>query len=59
MIPPSPNQKGFQQGGCFVFDGDQEVFAHRDPSTGAHADLNLVVAAAQEAADRKVQMLTK
>lgn len=44
-IPPKLEQ-GLQQGGMFVFQGDQERFSHYDPSTGAHADLNEVLAAA-------------
>jgi len=51
-IPPKLDQ-GLQQGGTFVFDGSVEAFAHYDPSTGAHADLNAVVTAALAAADRK------
>ena len=53
-IPPKLDQ-GLQQGGTFVFEGDQEAFAHFDPSTGAHADLNAVVTAAINAADRKAR----
>ena len=41
-IPPKLEQ-GLQQGGTFVFQGDQECFGHFDPSTGAHADLNTVL----------------
>jgi len=56
-IPPKLEQ-GLQQGGTFVFEGDQEVFSHYDPSTGAHADLNLVLAAALEAVKTKKQVTT-
>jgi len=44
-IPPKLDQ-GLQQGGTFVFDGKNEVFQHYDPSTGAHAELSEVLAAA-------------
>jgi len=47
-IPPKLDQ-GLQQGGTFVFAGNQEVFQHFDPSTGAHADLNQVLTAALKA----------
>ena len=48
-IPPKLEQ-GLQQGGTFVFQGGEERFAYRDPSTGAHASLNDVIAVALEAA---------
>ena len=44
-LPPKSDQ-GLQQGGAFVFEGDVLRFAHNDPSTGAHADLDAVVNAA-------------
>ena len=44
-IPPKPEQ-GFQQGGAFVFEGEQLLFQHYDPSTGAHADLDVLLQAA-------------
>jgi len=47
-IPPKLEQ-GLQQGGMFVFNGDQEAFSYYDPSTGSHADLNTVLIAALEA----------
>ena len=31
------------QGGTFVFDGAEEIFAHYDASSGAHADLDEVI----------------
>ena len=46
-IPPKLEQ-GLQQGGTFVFRGDREIFSHYDPSTGAHANLATVLAAALE-----------
>ncbi len=27
------------QGGMYVFQGDQTLFSHKDPATGAHTDL--------------------
>ena len=50
-LPPKSDQ-GLQQGGMFVFEGQVQAFEHYDPSTGAHADLNSIVAAALAAADR-------
>lgn len=44
-LPPKSDQ-GLQQGGALVFDGPKLVYSHYDPSTGAHADLNDVLAAA-------------
>ena len=44
-IPPKLSQ-GLQQGGMIVFEGDRTLFAHADPSTGAHASLDEVLAVA-------------
>ena len=44
-IPPKLEQ-GLQQGGVFVFDGEATIFQYYDPSTGAHADMNEVLAIA-------------
>ena len=44
-LPPKSDQ-GLQQGGVFVFEGQELVFSHYDPSTGAHAELEDVIAAA-------------
>lgn len=44
-IPPKLEQ-GLQQGGTFVFHGQECVYEHRDVSTGAHATLADVLAAA-------------
>jgi hypothetical protein len=44
-IPPESSQ-ALQQGGTFVFVGRETVFEHFDQSTGDHADLKLVLAAA-------------
>lgn len=48
-IPPKLDQ-GLQQGGIFVFKGQEEIFGHFDPSTGAHADLPTVLSVAVSAA---------
>lgn len=44
-IPPKLSQ-GLQQGGMLVFEGERTLFAHADPSTGAHASLDEVLAVA-------------
>lgn len=41
-IPPKLEQ-GLQQGGAFVFRGKNVVYSYKDPSAGAHADINEVV----------------
>jgi len=41
-IPPNQDQ-AFNQGGTFVFDGEQTVLAHYDESTGAHSDIQQVI----------------
>eukprot|EP00532_Pseudo-nitzschia_australis_P004518 CAMPEP_0168187830 /NCGR_PEP_ID=MMETSP0139_2-20121125/15267_1 /TAXON_ID=44445 /ORGANISM="Pseudo-nitzschia australis, Strain 10249 10 AB" /LENGTH=132 /DNA_ID=CAMNT_0008110115 /DNA_START=457 /DNA_END=855 /DNA_ORIENTATION=- len=41
-VPPRQDQ-AFNQGGTFVFDGDQTVFAHYDESTGAHSDIQQTI----------------
>ena len=45
IIPPKQSQ-AFNQGGLFVFAGDDSVFVHYDASTGAHGDLDKAVAVA-------------
>ena len=45
IIPPKQKQ-ALNQGGLFVFDGDDSVFVHYDASTGAHGDLDRAVAVA-------------
>ena len=45
IIPPKQSQ-ALNQGGLFVFDGDDSVFVHYDASTGAHGDLDRAVAVA-------------
>ena len=47
-LPPK-NDQGLQQGGAFVFAGEDLLFQHYDPSTGAHADLNTVLEVALKA----------
>lgn len=50
MPKASTTQKTIEQtmvqGGTFVFDGSQELFAHYDYSSGDHADLDVVVSIA-------------
>ena len=45
IIPPKQSQ-ALNQGGLFVFDGDDSVLVHYDASTGAHGDLDRAVAVA-------------
>lgn len=44
-LPPKADQ-GLQQGGLLVFSGQECVYRHDDPSTGAHADMAKVIEAA-------------
>jgi len=48
LMPKGPQamEQTFVQGGTFVFDGTIELFAHYDFSSGDHADLEQVIAAA-------------
>lgn len=48
LMPAGPKamERTFVQGGTFVFDGSNELFAHYDSSSGDHADLGEVVRAA-------------
>lgn len=41
-IPPKQEQ-AFNQGGTFLFDGEETVFAHYDASTGAHSIIQEVI----------------
>jgi len=41
-IPPKLEQ-GLQQGGVVVFDGEETLYERKDPSTGAHAPLDIVL----------------
>lgn len=47
FIPPKQDQ-AFNQGGAFLFDGEETVFAHYDESTGAHCDIQQVIDLASE-----------
>jgi len=49
FLPPKQAQ-ALLQGGTFVFCGDRTVYAHYDPSTAAHADLDQVIQLARECA---------
>ena len=53
-IPPKLDQ-GLQQGGMFVFRGDQVLFSHFDPATGAHADIATVLSVALAAVSSDAQ----
>jgi hypothetical protein len=46
ILPPKQAQ-ALLQGGTFVFNGDRTVYAHYDPSTAAHADVDEVLAIAR------------
>ena len=43
LFDPRVMEKTMVQGGTFVFDGNQCLFSHLDASSGAHADLAVVV----------------
>ena len=44
-IPPKLDQ-GYQQGGAFVFQGQETLYGRKDPATGDHVDLNVLLNAA-------------
>ena len=46
-IPPKLEQ-GFQQGGAFIFKGNNPLYVHYDASAGAHIPVNDIVQAALE-----------
>jgi hypothetical protein len=52
FIPPKQEQ-AFLQGGTFVLDGNATIFAHYDPSTGAHAPVEQVVEIIRQQVDKK------
>lgn len=52
-MPPKQEQ-AFLQGGTFVFDGPDCVYAHYDESTAAHANVNDVVELAKSRIKEKV-----
>ena len=41
-IPPKLDQ-GLQQGGAFVFKGDELLYGRKDKATGDHADINTLL----------------
>lgn len=43
LFDPRVMEKTMVQGGAFVFDGSEEIFAHYDQSSGAHVDLQVLV----------------
>jgi hypothetical protein len=47
IIPPKQEQ-AFLQGGTFVFDGPETIYAHYDASTGAHSDIQQVIGLAKQ-----------
>ena len=51
LFDPKVLERTMVQGGAFVFDGEQEVFAHLDFSSGDHADLGELVRLATQRAD--------
>ena len=53
-IPPKQDQ-AFLQGGTFVFDKDDTVFAHYDESTGAHSDIQEVI----DLATKRIEVATE
>jgi len=52
-IPPKQDQ-AFIQGGTFIFDGENTVFAHYDESVAAHATVERVTELAFETVDAKI-----
>lgn len=50
-LPPKQSQ-AFNQGGTFLFDGAETVFAHYDESTGAHSSIQQVIDLAKERVER-------
>ena len=53
-IPPKLGQ-GFQQGGAFVFSGRETVYGRKDPATGDHADLNVLLNIILQETDTKAR----
>lgn len=47
-VPPKRGQ-AFNQGGTFVFRGENTIYAHYDEATSAHADMATVIERAKEA----------
>jgi len=50
-IPPKQEQ-AFQQGGAFIFKGEETAFAHYDAAAGTHVEVATAVEKALEAATR-------
>lgn len=48
-IPPKPDQ-AFQQGGAFIFKGNNTLFAHYDAAAGTHVEVAKAVQKALDAA---------
>lgn len=44
-LPPRQDQ-ALNQGGMYIFEGQKVLFSHKDPATGAHADLQQVLGTA-------------
>lgn len=57
FMPPRQDQ-AFNQGGTFLFDGFDTVFAHYDESTGAHSDIDQVIRLAKDRVRAKVSSPT-
>ena len=51
LFDPKVLERTMVQGGAFVFDGEQEVFAHLDFSSRDHADLGELVRLVTQRAD--------
>jgi len=56
-MPPKQDQ-AFNQGGTFLFDGDETVYAHYDESTGAHSDIQQVIDLASKRANVQQQIFS-
>ena len=56
-IPPKQEQ-ALLQGGTFVMDGSETLFAHYDPSTAAHASIDQVMDIASSAVSKTQQTMT-
>jgi len=55
-VPPRQDQV-FNQGGTFLFDGDETIFAHYDESVGAHCDIQQVIDLANERINDQQEIL--
>lgn len=54
IYTPPKQEQAFLQGGTFVFDGTNCVYAHYDESTAAHANVDDVVKLAKSRVAEKV-----